>query len=467
MAYVRRHGNQIAVVCGERDKDTGKVEQRILFTLYSREEAREALGEGGDGGEYQFEWLLAHRHPGIEFNWKKIAKGIRRNFECLPENYPDAENRPRAEFRSDLCAFARRLILSDPQQLLASAELIRSQSHELAIIAELIKWRLDMCEQKEDDWNRDNKFAWRYELRHWGVPPEVEEMAEKYIDDGELPRAEACFRLLIDCFPDYADGYNYLGEIAFKQERRNEAIEHYRRAVEVGAGLFPKRIAKKRYWRELATRPYMRGLRNLTWALNEAGKYEEALDLCERQEQVCGDDVSAACVRGLVYLNRGKWRHALEAALHVNQLLPSESFIAAYALYELGESLESLCWFLHGALNFPRAALLLAGKRSIAPKSYDEVRGHNAGVDLLRSLRGYLSDRHARGPRFVKKLVADREVAKLLALAEDVVRQRTREVRAESHDAFDRMLAMQKPEYARARAAELAPRLIGRKGAVQ
>ncbi len=467
MAYVRRHGNQVAIVCGERDKETGKVEQRVLFTLYSREEAREALGEGSEGGAYEFQSLLDMRHPGVSFIWKRIAKGIRRHLAYLPESYPLAEERPRVEFRTDLCSFARRVILSDPQHLAASAELLRRHKYELEFLAEILRWRLDTCDQKEDEWNRDNKFSWRYELQHWGAPPDVEEMAEEYLTKGDLPRAEASFRLLVECFPEYADGYNYLGEIAFEQGRRDDAIAHYRRAVEVGAGLFPKRLAKKHYWRELTTRPYMRGLRNLAWALNEAGKREEALCLCDRQERQCGDDVSAACMRGLVHLNLGNWRQALEAALHVNKLLPSESFIAAYALCELGEQHEALCWFLHGTLNRPRAALLLAGKRSVAPKSFDEVEGHNAGIYFLRSLRTYFGSRRARGPRFLRKLVAKREVAKLIASAEDIVRQWERERCTDSRDAFDRMMAMKTPEYARARAAELAPRLLGTKGDVR
>jgi hypothetical protein len=40
MAYVRRRGNQLAIVQGEREPGTGKVQQRILFTLYNDEIAQ-------------------------------------------------------------------------------------------------------------------------------------------------------------------------------------------------------------------------------------------------------------------------------------------------------------------------------------------------------------------------------------------------------------------------------------------
>jgi len=53
MAYVRKRGNQVVIVQGKRDKSTGKVEQRILFTLYSK-----ARPGGGDLDG-------ARRHPGI------------------------------------------------------------------------------------------------------------------------------------------------------------------------------------------------------------------------------------------------------------------------------------------------------------------------------------------------------------------------------------------------------------------
>ena len=44
MPYVRKHGSQIAIVHGERDPETSQVQQRVLFTLYSRPEADAALG---------------------------------------------------------------------------------------------------------------------------------------------------------------------------------------------------------------------------------------------------------------------------------------------------------------------------------------------------------------------------------------------------------------------------------------
>jgi hypothetical protein len=80
MPYVRRRGNQLAIVHGERHPETRAVEQRILFTLYSKAEVKEAIESknGKVGG--RFKELMEERYPDISFNWKKIrtdlSKGI-------------------------------------------------------------------------------------------------------------------------------------------------------------------------------------------------------------------------------------------------------------------------------------------------------------------------------------------------------------------------------------------------------
>ena len=64
MAYLRRRGNQLAIVHGEREPGTGKVQQQILFTLYSKAEAREALGRGQEPqGAERFRRLLEREYP--------------------------------------------------------------------------------------------------------------------------------------------------------------------------------------------------------------------------------------------------------------------------------------------------------------------------------------------------------------------------------------------------------------------
>lgn len=87
MAYVRRKGNQLTIVHGERNPGTGKVEQRVLFTLYSKAEALKAIGRSSNEnrGAYGFRSLLEHEYPGIRLNWDKIRQGIEDNINYLPD----------------------------------------------------------------------------------------------------------------------------------------------------------------------------------------------------------------------------------------------------------------------------------------------------------------------------------------------------------------------------------------------
>ncbi|MFB3906364.1 MAG: tetratricopeptide repeat protein [Acidobacteriota bacterium] len=144
------------------------------------------------------------------------------------------------------------------------------------------------CDQEESEWNRDNQFCWRFSLRGSDVPPDAEEFLESYYEKRNYRKAEAGFRLLTECFDRYAEGYNYLGLIALDEGRLDDAVRLFQQTVEGGRRLFPKRISKKRYWSDLATRPYIRGLRNLTLTLNRVGRFQEALELCDRLERECG-----------------------------------------------------------------------------------------------------------------------------------------------------------------------------------
>ena len=247
MAYVRRRGNQLAIVHGEREPDTGTVQQRILFALYSRAEALEVLGRGTKGGGDRFRRLLEEQYPDLKFNWKKIRRTIEEHLVVLPDRYQYRSQRLRARFRDHLCAFTRQLILADPQDLDSAAHVIQEHRHELEYLADLITWRLKNRDQSPSAWNADNPFYWRFALQGCDVPPDTEEHAAGRYESGEDERAAAVFRLLVDCFDGYAEGYNYLGLIALAQRKLDEGIEHFRKTIELGRKRFPARIGKKRY----------------------------------------------------------------------------------------------------------------------------------------------------------------------------------------------------------------------------
>jgi tetratricopeptide (TPR) repeat protein len=457
MAYVRRRGNQLAIVHGEREPGTGKVQQRILFTIYSKAEALEILNRRPNRGRWDFEGLFRHQFPDTKLSWASIRHGIEENLDALPELYEYRSKRLRGQFRESLCAFVKQLTLVDPQDLMPSAQLIQEHRHELEYLADLIAWRLKLQDQKQNGWNEDNPFYWRFALQGRMVPPDTEEHATGFYERGEYEKAEAIFRLLVDTFDGYAEGYNYLGLIAYQQGKLEAAVGHFEKTIELGRKLFPARISKKRYWSDHATRPYMRGLRNLALTLNEAARYDEALAVCDRLETECGDDFTAASHRAAVHLNTGKWEQAARFATRSGgDLDPSAGFVQAFALFELAQYEEALPAFLRAALHYPRSARMLTGQRTGAPRSRDEAEDHNTGVSERRTLHGYLQHQPRAARRFFRTLVRDPRVAKLLEESMDVVRRWHQEHRTGERAAFDQMTLMRSRSFAATEARKLA-----------
>jgi tetratricopeptide (TPR) repeat protein len=459
MAYVRQRGNQLAIVHGARDAETGKVEQQVLFTIHSRAEARELLGDGSAGGDRRFSALLEAQHPQLRFDWKQIHAAIRDAIDTLPEAYEYEATRLQGRFRADLCAFTRQLSIADPQWLFSAAQLVRGQRRELTFLRDLIDLRLQTCDRGEDEWNRDDPFFWRFTLRRREVPPGVEELASELYEKRRLDEAETIFGLLVECFEGYADGHNYLGLIALDRGDLDAADARFRRTIELGRRMFPRRIPKKDYWDVLETRPYVRGLRNLCLTLNRAGRYDEALSLCDRLERECGDDLTADAHRTSIHLNTGRWEEALALGNRLHQLFPEENLTAGLAAFELGRKDEARWRFLHGALSRPRAARMLLGLRSpaLSSKGYKEVEDHNTGVHFLRDLHGFLDGQSRPSRRFFQNLLRDAAVAVLLEEKEAVVQRWSgpHEPRAEWRAAFDRMRLMETPGFAREQAVLL------------
>ncbi len=455
MAYVRTHGNQLAIVHGERDPESRKVQQRVLFSLYSKSEALAALGQG-DGQRWNLQHMLEDEYPGIRFDWDKIEVGITERMDALPETYPYRAGQVLGRFREDMVTFVRQLELADPQTMYSAARLLSEQRVELEYIRELIYWRLQLCEQDESDWNGDNEFFWRHRLRGRDIPPEAMERIGAAWDQRQFERVEALAHLYIDCFEAYADGHHYLGLIALEREDLETAIDHFERAVTVGRRLFPKRLAKKHYWLDINTRPYMRALRSLTIALNRAGAYEEALARCNCLEKECGDLDAATTFRATIFLNMGRWKEARDAALSNREIWPTHSMIAAFAYRELNETHEALACFLHGILNRPRTVRMLLGVRTNRPKAYEEIKDHNEGIEERFDLQAYLGRPSRTGRQYFRGLVKAPHVVALLEEVEDV-RQRLREAeeKQERHEAFTKMNEMQSIAFARARAAQL------------
>lgn len=456
MAYVRRRGNQLSIVTGERNPETKKVEQRVLFTLYSKPEALEVLGRGKDkSAATRFEMLMKDEHPDVAFNWKTIRKAIAADLGHLPEEYAYKEERLTGRFREDLVTFARSLMLADPQHLEPAGALIRENRDALAYLQELIAWRLKTCEVREpDEWTSDNPFFWRFAMQGNAVPPDAEEFATAFWEKRDLVRAEGAFKVMVGAFPPYAEGWNYLGLIALERKNFALAEEHFGRCIELGRKLFPKRIARSSYWQDHKTRPYMRGLRNLTLTLNRAGKYDAALAIADQLETECGDDLAASSYRARIAMNTGDWKLAAESASRLGELWPDESILEAFARFELGERARALEVFLRGALTHPRAVRLVLGLSSKDPTTGTEGRDHNAGVYLLQMLGNYFGKKDRSARTFFTRVLGDERVAQLVQRAEELRGQRFGHPRAE-RAIFDELTRMETSGFAKSQAGEL------------
>jgi len=455
MPYVRVRGNQLAIVHGVREPGTGKVLQQILFTIYSKPEALAIRGNGTDGN-HRFRAFWAHKYPDIKLDWKKIGRAIADNASVLPDRYDYGPERLRQRFHSDLCSFARQLMLTDPQDLATSAKVLRDHRRELAFLADLIKWRLELCDREQNEWTADDEFCWKFALRGWGrhVPPEIEEQAADLYGRHDYDQAAAIFQLLIDCFDGYAEGYNYLGLIALARNDQRAAIVHFEKTIELGRKLFPPKIARKRYWSDHDTRPYMRGLRNLTLALVEGSRFDDALRICDRLEQECGDVESAVWHRATIGLNTRDWAAVspIEGFLEID---PSSGFLIAFAEYERGRLDRVLPAFLRAALSSPCAARMLADKAMalLSPVPYDDANDHNTGVSLSRALHVYRAKQSRRAKQFFRAVVRDPRVARLL---DEVIALRGMHGKDRGREEFDRLTELQSVRFAAIQASELA-----------
>jgi len=448
MPYLRQRGNQLAIVQGVRDPETGKVQQNILFTVYSKAEALKIVGRQDVASSMRFQSLMEFQYPSLKFDWAKINTAIHEKMNVLPDLYNYKTMRLQSQFRGNLGAFTKQLILNDPQNLLSSAQLIQENRHELEYVADLIHWRLKLKDQKASEWNVDNQFYWRQAIQGNRVPPEAEEQAEEYYRKGEYDKAESIFKLLIECFNNYAEGYNYLGLIALEKEEIEEAIACFELTMELGRKKFPKRFARKNYWRDHATRPYMRGMQNMALSLNRAGRYDEALLLCERLEKECGDDITAAAHRTAIYMNLGCWRPASEAAVYLHEISAGEALIASLAFFEMKEYKKTLHYFIHGTMNQPLTSKMINGDKSSYPKSHEEYRDYSGGIDILHSLHQFRKTQSIKSKQFFKRLINHHIIKGLIDELETTPEKLKKERTVEDSSAFDRLQEMTSFDFA-------------------
>jgi tetratricopeptide (TPR) repeat protein len=461
MPYVRTHGNQIAIVHGERDKGSGKVQQRPLFTFYSQKEAAAATGDGSAEDARYFERLLETANPQLTFDWAEIKKEIRSRVNILPEIYPLRKVRSEEGFEAALIELVRQVAISDPLNSKVGRQTLRSFRKEMSVLQRLIALRLSevdaYVERGDSPFELDDHFCWRYEVQSHTMPLDLEEHAADLYRAGELEEAKPLFNLLTKVFPEYAEGYNYLGLIALREEQPKEAVEYFRTTIRYGRNLFPRRT-KKADWSDISNRPYMRGLMNLALALNEAGQFKESLTICDQLEKECGEKGKevAWAHRAAAYLNLQNWQEAAAASLKFSEYVPSEGFVAGYALFELGRMDEATLWFLYAALNNPHTAMILCDLPKPKPVTYTETEDHNSAVELLRSLPRFFKLQSSKSTRFFRKLVGSDVVKGLLKESIECQRKHV-DNRTTGREHFDRLREIESLKFAR----KLSKELIG------
>jgi hypothetical protein len=97
--------------------------------------------------------------------------------------------------------------------------------------------------------------------------------------------------------------------------------------------------------------------------------------------------------------------------------------------------------------------MLLDMKRSKEPKGYDEVKDHNSGVALWRSLGTYLRS-HPKTVQHFKTIAMGPEVAALMAEAEEA-RRKWSENRSADRTWFEKMSRLESFEFAESKAMEI------------
>lgn len=386
MAYVRQKANQLLIVHGDRRSETGKVEQRVLFTLYSKAEALEAIGKTSARRDGQFQQLLEGQYPDIRFDWVKINEQIYERMGNLPDLWDYGTNRLRKGFRRSVVDFVRHLLIADPQNLTSSRLLIQETRHELEYARELIDFRLRTMNNPPGEFDADTTFYWHYMSQGRYFPADEEECIEEMWHKGETEKAETLFRLMVECFDEYAEGHNYLGKIALEREDLEAAITHFSDAMEVGEKRFPKRLPKRDYWRDYRTRSYIRAVCNLIVTLNRLGEFDEAMDFTRVLEDRCGDRRTAVHYRAKILLNVGAYTDALSCAEEFHEGNSQESFIASLAAFELGRTEIAIAHFLYAALRYPQASRMIAGYKGRKPRTREEYGDHVLGLELVSNL---------------------------------------------------------------------------------
>lgn len=408
MAYVRRRGNQLSIVAGERDPASRKVEQRVLFTLYSRAEALAMLGRAGaPESARRFEELLERTHPGVRFDWPALRAAVAADLDHLPERYTARGERPDGALRAEVSALVRGLFASP------RGEVSQEERARLEVLRDLVAVRLAHAAPEPraaDEAGAPFRFAAPAE-----APPEAEALAEGYLARGEVDRAEAAYATLAEAFPGSAGARVGLGRTALARGDGAAAAARFREAIEVARPRVPRRVKGDALQADPRGRPYARALEGLAVALVRSAAIEEARGAIDRLVAEVGDRPTASAARAALSMTTCDWGVAATHAGAAAAAEPAFHLLEAFAEHERGRPREAIAALLHGALAAPVTASRLTGAPPPPARPEAEAEERELGAAVIALLAPYLASRGAAVAARFARALADARVAKTIA----------------------------------------------------
>lgn len=441
MAYIRIKGNQVLLVHGIRNPDTGAVEQQTLFTFYTKGEIEAAIGEYHS----LFRDLVSAEHPRVRFDWAAIDLGLRQHLDRVPDASPAHHNSATVELRRALVELTRVVWELDPHQMQSAAQLVDDHRAAIALVAARLQELLRTVANPAHA-DRDSPSLWRQAAKSRHQPLEGWEELDDLWEEGKYQEVEDLAGLLVEAFPMFTDGHNYLGRVALENGDFKGALRHFIQAEAVGRQQFPSKIAKSHYWQDMKTRPFLRAVMLQVAVHNRLADYEAALALCDRLEGEFGQEINANQLRIPMLLNTGEWARAAKVSVGLTGLYPSDHLPAALAYWELDQRQLAREHFASAALQLPRTAALFVAA-DLPDGVNPDWRDHNEMVALLRELGPY----RATHRRTFKALLAWFQHPKLQAavLAAEEVRKAWKEDRASNAGLYHQLQRLSTMEHAR------------------
>ncbi len=385
---IRPEENTITIVAAIRNE--GASLDIPLFTFLSRDELQAAQGRGKDSSKMQkaFFELMKNKWPWAQCDWPKLFKELDKEADVLPLRTDHGLLRIERPFQVAFENFARE-VLSFPQEFNEiSRNVLKNHRDAIDFVLNALDGLLTRAEQepaktdKKDPKEKSDPFFWKHALSTETIPKGIEEQAADLYERGAFETAWQVFALLVRVFPDYTDGYNFLGLIRMEEERYEEARTLFELGVASGRKRLPMDLRKANWNDERETAPYLRALRNLALVCERSGRFEQALEVCEHLRSDCHDIDSADSYTATTYLKMGKWNEARNVATRLLEALPEFGIVAAIAAVQENKDNEAGEYIVTAANETPRVVAECFGIRLPRPKNVEDREEQDYAEDF-------------------------------------------------------------------------------------